>query len=268
MSSLQPHIRCSREDAAPYAILPGDPARVDRIGEFLEDAREIAFNREHKSIAGAYKGVKVMAVSTGMGGASTGIAVEELHNIGVKSMIRIGSCGALQENIRMGDLLLIHGAVRDDGASKAYVESIYPAVPDTELLMAMIQAAKEMKLRYHIGKCRSHDSFYTDREDEIDNYWHGKGILGADMETSALFTIGALRGVRTGSILNTVSLFGGDLEKEINGYVEGGDAAARGEKMEILLALETIVCMEEADKAARADKADQADQAAWAGKGI
>lgn len=248
MDNIQPHIRCGKEDGAKYAILPGDPARVDRIREYLEDVKEIAYNREHKSISGSYKGVRVMAVSTGMGGASTGIAVEELHNIGVEAMIRIGSCGALQRDIHMGDLLLIHGAVRDDGASKAYVESIYPAVPDTGLLMCMVEAARTLRFSYRVGKCRSHDSFYTDKENEIDNYWHKMGILGADMETSALFTIGGLRGVKTGSILNTVSLFEGDLEEEINGYVEGGQKAAEGEKNEILLALETIIRLEKLGK--------------------
>ncbi|MDD2971514.1 MAG: nucleoside phosphorylase [Lachnospiraceae bacterium] len=245
MSNLQPHIRCTTEDAAKYAILPGDPQRVDRMKPYLENVTEIAFNREHKSISGYYKGIKVMAVSTGMGGASTGIAVEELHNIGVENMIRIGSCGALQKNIHLGDLLLINGAVRDDGASKAYVESIYPAVPDTELLVCLMEAATEQEFPYHVGRCRSHDSFYTDREDEIDAYWSQKGILGADMETSALFTIGGLRGVRTGSILNTVSLFEGNLEDEINGYVNGENEAADGERKEILTALEAIVKMEQ-----------------------
>ena len=143
MSTLQPHIRCSEEDAAKYAILPGDPARVDRIKEHLTDVKEIAFNREMKSISGYYKGVKVMAVSTGMGGASTGITVEELHNIGVEVMIRIGSCGALQPEINMGDLILINGAVRDEGASKAYIEEIYPAIPDTGVLMNLIEATKD-----------------------------------------------------------------------------------------------------------------------------
>lgn len=145
----------------------------------------------------------------------------------------------------MGDLLLIHGAVRDDGASRSYVEEQYPAVPDTELLMCMVETAKTFHFPFRIGKCRSHDSFYTDREDEIDAYWHEKGILGADMETAALFTIGALRGVKTASVLNTVSLFEGNLGEEINGYVEGIHQAAEGEKNEILLALETIVRMEE-----------------------
>lgn len=245
MERLQPHIRCSRQDGADYAILPGDPARVERIKVFLEDVKEIAFNREHKSVIGSYKGVRVLAVSTGMGGASTGIAVEELQRIGVRNMIRIGSCGALQRDIHIGDLLLIHGAVRDDGASRSYVEEQYPAVPDTELLMCMIETAKILRVPFHVGKCRSHDSFYTDREDEIDTYWHEKGILGADMETAALFTIGALRDVKTASILNTVGLFEGTLEEEINQYMEGFDQAVEGERNEILLALETIVRMEE-----------------------
>ena len=95
MKNLQPHIRCSEEDAALYAILPVEPQRVDRFKEYLTDAKEIAFNREHKSVSGYYKGVRVMAVSTGMGGASTAIAVEELSHIGVKAMIRIGSCGGM-----------------------------------------------------------------------------------------------------------------------------------------------------------------------------
>lgn len=245
MSTLQPHIRCSQADAAKYAILPGDPARVDRIKAYLTDVKEIAFNREMKSISGYYKGVKVMAVSTGMGGASTGIAVEELHNIGVEVMIRIGSCGALQPKIHMGDLILVNGAVRDEGASKAYIEEIYPAIPDTEVLMNLIAVTKELKYTYHVGCCRSHDSFYTDRENEIDHYWSGKGILGADMETAALFTIGGLRGVKTASILNTVSLYEGNLEEEINSYVDAQNAASIGEEHEIMVALETIVRMDQ-----------------------
>ncbi len=101
MDSVQPHIQCSKKDCAPYAILPGDPQRVDRIKAYLTDPREIAFHRGMKSVIGHYKGVSVMAVSTGMGGASTGIAVEELHNIGVTHMIRVGSSGALQTDLKL-----------------------------------------------------------------------------------------------------------------------------------------------------------------------
>lgn len=241
MIDLQAHIRLSKEDSAKYAILPGDPGRIDHIKTFLTDIKELAYNREMRSVSGYYKGIKILAVSTGMGGASTGIAVEELHNIGVQYMIRIGSCGALDSRMRYGDLLLVNGAVRDDGASKAYIESIYPAIPDTELLINIMEAAKEYKVPFFVGKARSHDSFYIDREEEICKYWSSKGIMGSDMETAALLTIGGLRGVKTASILNTVVEFEGDLAKEINGYVDGEASMKQGEKNEILIALEAFV---------------------------
>lgn len=238
---LQPHIRCGINESAKYAILPGDPKRIDKISDYLDNVREIAFNREHKSITGYYKGVKIIAVSTGMGGPSTGIAVEELHNIGVEVMIRIGSCGALNEDIKLGDLILVNGAVRDEGTSKAYIEDIYPAIPDFNLLLNSYLVSEENGIKYHIGKARSHDSFYTDKENEIDNYWASKGILGADMETAALFTIGSLRGVKTASILNTVVAYNEDLNDGINNYVDGEKAMIDGEKNEIFVALETII---------------------------
>ncbi len=245
---LQPHIRLSEEDSAKYAILPGDPGRIDHIKTFLTDAKELAYNREIRSVSGYYKGIKVLAVSTGMGGASTGITVEELHNIGVEYMIRIGSCGALDPKMKLGDLLIVNGAVRDEGTSKAYIESIYPAIPDTEILIKVIQAASENNVSYYIGKARSHDSFYTDREEEIDNYWSGKGIMGSDMETAALFVIGSLRGVKTASILNTVVEFKGDLTKEINSYVDGETSMKQGESNEIQVALDAFVLEERKGK--------------------
>lgn len=241
MIDLQAHIRLSKEDAAKYAILPGDPGRIDHIKTFLTESKELAYNREMRSVSGYYKGLKVLAVSTGMGGASTGIAVEELHNIGVKYMIRIGSCGGLDPRMKFGDLLIVNGAVRDEGASKAYIDSIYPAIPDTELLISVLEAANECKVPFFIGKARSHDSFYIDNKEEISKYWSGKGIMGSDMETAALFTIGALRGVKTASILNTVVEYEGNLAEEINGYVDGEASMKQGEKNEILLALEAFV---------------------------
>lgn len=245
---VQPHIRCRREDAAEYAILPGDPARVERVKKYLAQVKEIAFNREYKSITGYYKGVKVLVMSTGMGGASVGIAIEELKQIGVKTMIRIGSCGALQKEIHLGDLIIANGAVRDEGTSKSYVESIYPAIPDTDLVFQVIEAAKSCGVSYYVGKVRSHDTFYTEREEEIDHYWSKKGILGADMETAALFTIGSLRGIRTASILNTVNEYEVDLTEEIDAYVNGKEEAMRGEQNEIRTALEACVRMEREHK--------------------
>lgn len=244
MSNLQPHIRCTGEEGARYAILPGDPKRVDRIGTFLSDVKEITFNREYKSIVGTYKGVRVMAISTGMGGPSVAIGVEELANIGVEAMIRIGSCGALKEGIKLGDLVIVNGAVRDDGASKSYVESEFPAIPDTELLCDVIQAAKAMDYPYHVGIGRSHDCLYGSPKKDLDAYWGEKGVLGSDMETATLFVVGGLRGVKTASILNNVVEVKGNLKDEINSYVDGESAVAEGEKREILTALEALVLLD------------------------
>lgn len=245
MSNLQPHIRCTEEDGALYAILPGDPQRVDRIKEFLTDVKDIAFNREYKSITGYYKGVKVMAISTGMGGPSVAIGVEELANIGVKAMIRIGSCGALREGIKLGDLVIVNGAVRDDGASKSYIETNYPAIPDTELLFDVIQAAKNMEYPYHVGIGRSHDCLYGGLKEDLDAYWGSKGVISSDMETATLFVVGGLRGIKTASILNNVVEIEGNLQNEINNYVNGESAVAEGEKREILTALEALVILDQ-----------------------
>lgn len=245
---LQPHIQLDETLGITYAILPGDPARVDRIAEHLENVEYLGFNREYKKLCGTYKGVKVLAMSTGMGGASTGIAVEELKQIGITHCIRIGSCGALKQGIGLGDLILVNGAVRDDGASKTYVAAQYPAVPDTELLFDCIEAAKEKGLVYHVGLARSHDGFYIDNEDEISAYWGKQGVLGSDMETAALFTIGRIRGLKTASILNNVVVWGESTADSIGSYADGEDMTAIGEKNEILVALEAFVKEEEKNK--------------------
>lgn len=240
-NEIQPHIRLGIDDGADYAVLPGDPERVERIKGYLENAEDVAYNREFKTVSGFYKGVKVIATSTGIGGPSLGIVVEELNNIGVKAMIRVGSCGALQNNMKLGDLVIATGAVRDEGTSKTYIENGYPAVPDNYLLTNIIESAKSLGFTYHCGIIRSHDSFYTDVEDEIDRLWSMRGVLAADMESAPLFVIGGLRGIKTASILNVVVAYEGNLEEGINGYVDGKDITALGEEREILTALEAIV---------------------------
>lgn len=247
MAEIMPHIRLSDSNAAPYALLPGDPARLDRIALHLTDVQELAYNREYRSIKGLYHGVPVIAVSTGIGGASAAIAVEELSRIGVRAMIRIGSCGALKKGIELGDLILVNGAVRDDGASSSYVDSNYPAIPDTDLLIACMESAKALGAKAHVGIARSHDSFYIDEEKEICAYWAGKGVVGSDMETAAVFVIGGLRGVKTASILNTVVEFEDELTEQINSYTDGESAMMRGEQMEILTALEAFVRMDQSE---------------------
>ena len=118
MSELQAHIRLSDDLGIKYAIMPGDPARIDRIIPYLENVKELGFNREYRCVSGLYKGIKILAISTGMGGSSTAIAIEELKNIGIEAMIRIGSCGAVQPFVKVGDLVLVNAAVRADGTSQ------------------------------------------------------------------------------------------------------------------------------------------------------
>ena len=244
---LQPHIQLDETIQARCAILPGDPARLDRIALQLENVKEIAYNREYRSLTGTYKGMPVLAMSTGMGGCSTGIAIEELKAIGITAMVRIGSCGALQKNIALGDLIFACGAVRDDGASRAYVDVRYPAVPDTALLCHCIAAAKEQGWPGHTGVVHSHESFYIDTNAEEEAHWSKCGVLGADMETAALFTIGRLRGIRTASILNNVVLYGQDTADSISDYAGGEDMTAVGERREIAVALEALYRLTQED---------------------
>lgn len=245
----QAHICLDETLGIRYAILPGDPARLDRIAKELTDVQELAYNREFRSLRGRYKGVDVLALSTGIGGSSAGIAVEELHNIGITAAIRIGSCGALQKGIGLGELILVSSAVRDDGASKAYVPAIFPAVADFTLYACCKEAAKCVGAVVHEGICHSHESFYHEENEQESAYWSGKGVLGADMETAALFTIGRLRGMKTASILNNVVLYGTDTADSIGDYAGGESATARGERLEILTALEAFALLEKREKA-------------------
>ncbi len=116
-------------------------------------------------------GVEIVVLSTGIGGPSTAIAIEELRRVGVNTLIRIGSCGALQDSLALGDVIIAHGAVADDGASKTYAPASYPACADPYLTATLIQQAKQMNISAVCGLVRSHDSFYTDREAELDAEW-------------------------------------------------------------------------------------------------
>lgn len=243
-TELQPHIQLKDNFQAKYALLPGDPKRVDKVKPFLTKTKEIAYNREYRSLLGYYKNIPVLVVSTGIGGPSAGIAIEELANIGVTTLIRIGSSGALQDHIHLGDLIIATGAVRDEGTSKAYIDLSYPAVADHELVSALSHACVQQDFPYHTGLVRSHDSFYTDREEEIDHYWSRKGILGSDMETSTLFVVGALRGLRTASVLNVVVPSKGNLQSGINDLAHGQSLPAKGEESQILVALEAIASID------------------------
>ena len=241
----QPHIQLDESASAPCALMPGDPKRVDVIASCLEDVKELTFNREYRSIIGTYKGMKVIGISTCMGGSSVAIAVEELKKIGVHTMMRIGSAGAMQEGIGLGDLIIAEGAIRDEGTSRCYIDPIYPAVPDYRLIGHCADAARDSGYEYHVGIVLSHESFYYDEDAENCERWSKKGVLGSDFETAALYTVGRLRGVHTASILNNVVLWGENTEDSIGSYQDGAERTALGERREVLTALEAMYRLEQ-----------------------
>ena len=202
----QPHIDCSVGDISPLVILPGDPARVERIASFLENPGEIAFNREFRTVTGDYRGINITVTSTGIGGPSMVIALEELINCGGKFFIRTGSCGACQPEIAIGDLVISTGAVREEGASHMYLPPEYPAVGDMEMIRLASDFCRTEEFTFHQGITRSHDSFYIDDETEKMAFWSRRNVLASDMETASLYAVASLRGVRALSILNNVVL--------------------------------------------------------------
>ncbi len=236
----QPHILCDRNDISPLVLLPGDPARVLRAAGYLDEWREIAFNREFRTVTGTYRNRSVTITSTGIGGASAAIAVEELAACGAKAVIRIGSAGAVQKNIDIGDLIIAEGAVREDGASRMYVPEGYPAAADPELTLLLGRICREKGYPFHSGLVRSHDSFYIDEESALMERWNRKQILGSDMETATVLTVARLRGLRAASILNNIVSYESDLKEGIVDYVDESSAAAEGEQREIIVALEAL----------------------------
>ena len=232
----QPHIQLTDAVNTDCSVVVGDPARVDVVAKFLDEPEKIMENREYRTVTGTYKGRKILAMSTGIGAPSAAIGIEELHNIGVKTVIRVGSCGALQPEIGLGDLIVGEGIVRDDGLTKKYAPEIYPAVPSFSLLAL----AKKYAPRAHFGIIRSHDGFYMDDNEEVEDFWAKKGVLGCDMESGALAVVGRLRGMETLSILNNVVLCNGDLADSINSLVNSADLVAKGQDESIKLALNIL----------------------------
>lgn len=208
------HLKIPREVKAKYAILPGDPGRVSKIASYLDNADYIVSNREYTTYLGTLCGENVLVTSTGIGGPSAAIALEELHMLGVDTIIRVGTCGGMQEAIKSGDLIIATSAVRAEGTSKEYVPTELPAVANFEITSALVNAAKNLGKCYYTGIVHSKDSFYGQHSPssmpvsyELENKWNAFikcGVLASEMETAALFTVSAVRNIRAGSILHAI----------------------------------------------------------------
>ena len=154
------HVNLKKGDIGSYVVLPGDPKRCAKIAAYLEDAYLVADNREYVTYTGYLQGEKVSVTSTGIGGPSAAIAMEELTNLGAKYFVRVGTCGGMQPDVESGDLIIATGAVRNEGTSREYAPIEYPAVADFRMSEALIAAAKQLGIRYHVGVVQCKDSFY------------------------------------------------------------------------------------------------------------
>lgn len=185
MNKIQPHIHCKKGDLNENILLPGDPARVLAITKFFDNPIKVQNNREFLSYNGKYKNIDVSAMSTGMGCPSTLIAIEELANIGVKNCIRIGTCGGLKSNQKVGDIIIPKAAIKPDGTMLGHDVSETPIQADEELTNALIQATEKLNIRYHTGINRTHDSFYETTEEFLT--LKGKDLVSSEMECAAIF---------------------------------------------------------------------------------
>lgn len=208
------HIGMEDAQGARYAILPGDPGRVESIAALLEEPRFLSQNREYTTWIGKLEGVPVLVMSTGMGGPSTAIGVEELAALGVDTFVRVGTCGGMQREVLGGDLVIATGSVRMEGTTKEYVPIEFPAVPDLTVTNALVEAAKASGVRYHAGIVQSKDSFYGQHDParmpvgyELEQKWNAwikAGCLASEMESAALFVVSQILHCRAGAVFACV----------------------------------------------------------------
>ncbi|MDI3533882.1 MAG: uridine phosphorylase [Thermosediminibacterales bacterium] len=204
--TLQKHIRCKVGDIAPYVLIPGDPGRAKRIAERFDEAEKIAENREYVVYTGYKDGVRLSVCSTGIGGPSAAIAVEELANLGAHTFIRVGSAGARREDIPIGSVVIVNAAVREEGTSHEYLPSIYPAIADFHVTLALKEVAEE-KLKdekFFIGVSLTRDAYYM-QNNELNNILLNTDVVVSEMECATVFIVGSKRRLRVGAIVGTDS---------------------------------------------------------------
>lgn len=252
------HIATLPDEVGGYVILPGDPFRVPKIAAYIDNAQQVAHNREFNVYTGMLDGEKVSVCSTGIGGPSAAIAVEELVKCGAHTFIRIGTCGGMNEKVSAGDLIIATAAVRGEGTSYEYMPSTYPAAADFTAVSALVDAARSLSDQrkgnsWHTGVVHSKDSFYGQLEpdnspvsDGVKSRWDSYirlGCLASEMECAALFSVGQARNVRCGAVL--ASLW--NCQKNLN---EGADESIiLDTDRAIRCSIEAIKLMIKADKA-------------------
>lgn len=211
---MQYHIHCKQGDVGRYCFLPGDPGRCEAIAAYLDDPVHIGMNREYNIYTGTLLGEKVSVCSTGIGGPSAAIAMEELSAIGTDTFVRIGTCGGIHMDLLPGDIVVATGAIRFEHTSMEYAPIEFPAVPDFDIAAALKAAGEDLGYRTHTGVVQCKDSFYGQHSPERSpvsyellqkwEAWKRLGVKASEMESAALFVVAAALGVRCGSCFHVV----------------------------------------------------------------
>ena len=212
--SVQFHIQCAQGDVGKYCILPGDPGRCRAIAQRFDGAVHVKTNREFETWTGELLGERVSVVSTGIGGPSAAIAMEELANLGAHTFIRVGTCGGIELSVQSDDVVVATGAVRMEGTSREYAPIEFPAVADLDVTNCLVQATRDLGYPLHTGVVQCKDSFYGQHSPEASpvyyelqqkwESWKRLGVKASEMESAALFVVAAALGVRCGSCFHVV----------------------------------------------------------------
>ncbi|MBV1821249.1 uridine phosphorylase [Clostridium cochlearium] len=236
-SGKEYHINVGKGDVGKYVILPGDPKRCKKIAAYFDNPKLIADNREYVTYTGFLDGVKVSVTSTGIGGPSAAIALEELVNCGADTFIRVGTCGGMDIDVKGGDIVIANGAIRMEGTSKEYAPIEYPAVANIDIINSLIKSSEKLNENYHVGVVQCKDSFYGQHSPETKpvgyelmnkwNAWLKCGCLASEMESAALFIVGSYLRVRVGSVFLVIANQEREKAGLENKQVHDTDAAIR-----------------------------------------